>query len=43
MARILELSYAGARKVLAKLIEPDVLIAVKGKGKYRFLNNDEIK
>ena len=41
MARILELSYAGARKVLAKLIEQDVLIAVKGK--YRFLNNDEIK
>ena len=45
VARILELSYSGARKVLDKLIDMNVLVAVKGKGKgkYRFLNNDEIK
>lgn len=43
-ARILELSYSGARKVLGKLIDMNVLVAVKGKGKgkYRFLNSDEI-
>lgn len=45
VARILELSYSGARKVLGKLIDMNVLVAVKGKGKgkYRFLNGDEIK
>ena len=39
------LSYSGARKVLGKLIDMNVLVAVKGKGKgkYRFLNSDEIK
>lgn len=43
--RILELSYSGARKVLGKLIDMNVLAAVKeqGKSKYRFLNSGEIK
>lgn len=44
VSRILELSYSGARKVLGKLIDMNVLVAVrgKGKGKYRFLNSDEL-
>lgn len=28
---------------MAKLIEMDVLMAVKGKGKYRFLSESELK
>lgn len=44
VSRILELSYSGARKVLDKLIAMNILVAVKGKGKgkYRFLNSDEL-
>lgn len=44
MPRILEFSYSGARKVLGKLIDMNVLIAVrgKGKGKYKFLNGNEL-
>lgn len=45
IAEILSLSYAGARKVLAKLKDMNILMAVKGKGKgkYRFLTMGEIE
>ena len=47
VAEIFDFSYAGARRVMAKLIEMDVLMVVKGKGKgkgkYRFLSESELK
>ena len=42
---ILHFSSSGARRVLNKIIDTGVVTSVKGKGKgrYRFLNNEEIK
>lgn len=45
IAKILHFSSSGARKILNKIIDMGVVVPVKGKGKgrYRFLNNEEIQ
>ena len=40
---ILHFSSSGARRVLNKIIDTGVVTSVKGKGRYRFLNNEEIQ
>ena len=40
---ILHFSSSGSRRVLNKIIDTGVVTSVKGKGRYRFLNNEEIK
>ena len=45
IVEILHFSSSGARKILNKIIDIGIVVPVKGKGKgrYRFLNNEEIQ